>query len=162
MPYSPFEPSRNINRFLTFEVIIPNGVNQVTIPDQSQLHGMLINSIVFFPEEISKNSPTTRTSNITYDLATLVNVSFLKSSDNIIYNMPLLMISPYYQDAGNTFIREIFEPQEIDFSQSLINVTEEGGLGETRSITFGIFYTDLSKPPLTKRIVEAIKGKLKF
>jgi len=140
-----------IRRFMSIEVLI-NGTGQTQIPDQTQLRGCFIDSVVVLPALVSSVSAVTSKTNVATnaDLAGMT-LSLVRASDNVIQNVPLLALNPfnsYESTLASTMLRELFLPQYIDWNQSSIYA------GVTLSaasvvVSLGVYYYDPNKKIVT-------------
>ena len=114
-----------IRRFVAIEIPLQQqGQNQ--FPDQSQLRGALIDSIVVLPGIVAAKSAVTANSVIATD-ADLANstVTLQYKSDAVQQNLPLLCINPFQDPTGSTpFVqmRELWANQPIDWNQCYIRL----------------------------------------
>jgi hypothetical protein len=132
---------------MSIEVII-NGKGQTQIPDQTQLRGCFIDSVVIFPDNVAKVSAVTGKTNVATDADLAgMTLSLVRASDNVIQNVPLFALNPYNSyDATmpNSMLRELLLPQRIDWNQSSIFT------GVTLSdasviVSLGVYYYDPQK-----------------
>ena len=132
---------------MSIEVIII-GTGQTQIPDQTQLRGCFIDSVVVFPNNVAAVSAVTGKTNVATD-ADLSNMtlSLVRASDNVMQNMPLFMLNPYNSyDATmpNSMLRELFLPQRIDWNQSSI-FTGASLSSASVIVSLGVYYYDPEK-----------------
>jgi hypothetical protein len=136
---------------MAIEVVI-NGQGQTQIPDQTQLRGSLIDSVVVLPPWVASVSAVTGKTNVAI-LADLqaMTIDLVRASDNVMQNFPLLTLNPYTGSGAivpSTLLRELFVPQLIDWNQSNIFL---GVAPSSASIivSLGVFYFDPQKPIVT-------------
>jgi hypothetical protein len=143
--------SNLVRRFMSIEVII-NGKGQTQIPDQTQLRGCLIDSVIVATPVIATVSTVTGKTNVATDAdLSGMTLSLVRASDNVIQNVPLLLLNPSNDNTvGNAYstLRELFLPQLIDWNQSSIF------MGVTPSsasviVSLGVYYYDPNKPIVT-------------
>ena len=136
---------------MSIEVII-NGKGQTQIPDQTQLRGCLIDSVIVATPVIATVSTVTGKTNVATDAdLSGMTLSLVRASDNVIQNVPLLLLNPSNDNTvGNAYstLRELFLPQLIDWNQSSIF------MGVTPSsasviVSLGVYYYDPNKPIVT-------------
>ena len=134
--------SIQVRRFMAIEITVSQK-GQTNIPDQTQLRGCVIDSITILSPIIAAVSPVTASSNVatTADLENMT-LSLVRGSDQVLQNMPCLMLSPFSANTVNQasqFMREILLPQPIDWNQSFLY------LGATPSsasivVSIGVYY----------------------
>jgi hypothetical protein len=136
---------------MSIEVVI-NGKGQTQIPDQTQLRGCFIDSVIVLTPVIASVSAVTGKTNVATDAdLSGSTLSLVRASDNVIQNVPLLLLNPANDNTnGNAYqtLRELFLPQIIDWNQSSIYV------GVTPSaasiiVSLGVYYYDPNKPIVT-------------
>jgi hypothetical protein len=136
---------------MSIEVII-NGKGQTQIPDQTQLRGCFIDSVITLTPIIATVSAVTGKTNVATDAdLSGMTLSLVRASDNVIQNIPLLMLNPANDNtSGNAYVtlRELFLPQYIDWNQSSIytGVTPSAA---SVIVSLGVYYYDPNKPIVT-------------
>ena len=140
--------SIQVRRFMAIEIIV-NNQGQTNIPDQTQLRGCVIDSVTVLSPIVCAVSPVTNSTNVATetDLKNMT-ISLLRASDNVLQNIPMLMLNPftnYNGSAASQMMRELFLPQYIDWNQSFIK------LGAAPSstpivISLGVYYYNPSLP----------------
>jgi hypothetical protein len=132
---------------MSIEVII-NSKGQTQIPDQTQLRGCFVDSVVVLPSNVASVSAVTAKTNVASnaDLQGMT-LSLVRASDNVIQNIPLLALNPYnsYDSTiPNSMLRELFLPQYIDWNQSSIfcGVTPSAA---SVIVSLGVYYYDPNK-----------------
>lgn len=133
-----------IRRFMAIEIII-NSKGQTNIPDQTQLRGCVIDSVTVLSGIVAAVSPVTASSNIATqsDLENLT-LSLVRGSDNILQNMPALMLSPFYNQGATPtqaaqMMREVFLPQPIDWNQSFLYLGADPS-SSSIVVSLGVYY----------------------
>jgi len=136
---------------MSIEVII-NGKGQTQIPDQTQLRGCFIDSVIVATPIIAAVSTVTAKTNVATDAdLSGMTLSLVRASDNVIQNVPILLLNPVNDNtAGNGYntLRELFLPQVIDWNQSSI-YTGVTLSASTVIVSLGIYYYDPTKPIVT-------------
>lgn len=134
--------SEVIKRFVCIEIPLQSD-GQNNFPDQSQLRGAIIDSVVLFTPDVAAVSAVTGSSNIA-SLADLQNctISLLKGSDTFSMNMPILTLNAIASPTGTTpyqFRRELFFNQIIDWNQCYIKL--KGAPSAANCIvSIGVYY----------------------
>jgi hypothetical protein len=134
--------SNLIKRFVAIEIALQTQ-GQNNFPDQSQLRGAIIDSVVLLTPEVNSLSAVTGNSNI----ATLTDlqkstVTFQRGSDAFVTNMPLLALTPFGNPSGTTpyqFKREEFFNQIIDWNQCYIRCNAAPSTANC-IVSLGIYY----------------------
>lgn len=136
---------------MSIEVII-NSKGQTQIPDQTQLRGCFIDSVVCLTPLVAAVSAVTGKTNIATDAdLSGMTLSLVRASDNVIQNIPLLLLNPANDNTtGNAYatLRELFLPQYIDWNQSSIfcGVTPSAA---SIIVSLGVYYYDPNKQIVT-------------
>ena len=136
---------------MSIEVII-NSKGQTQIPDQTQLRGCFIDSVVVQPSNVASVSSVTGKANVASnaDLQGMT-LSLVRASDSVMQNIPLLSLNPYnsYDSTiPNAMLRELFLPQIIDWNQSYIFL----GVAPSAAsviVSLGVFYYNPNKTIVT-------------
>jgi hypothetical protein len=132
---------------MSIEVLI-NGKGQTQIPDQTQLRGCFIDSVVVLPSIVASVSAVTGKTAVATDAdLSGMTLSLVRASDNVMQNIPLLALNPfnsYDTTLGSTMLRELFLPQYIDWNQSSIFLGVAPS-AESIVVSIGVFYYDPNK-----------------
>lgn len=131
-----------IRRFVAIEIAL-NQQGQNQFPDQSQLRGALIDSIVVLPGIVAAKSAVTASSVIATD-ADLANstVTLQYKSDAVQQNLPLFCINPFQDPSGSTpFVqmRELWANQPIDWNQCFIRLNAAPSTAGA-IVSLGVYY----------------------
>ena len=127
---------------MAIEIIISNK-GTTLIPDQTQLRNCIIDGVTILPPMVAAVSAVTQSANVA-QVADLQNMtlSLLRASDNVMQNMPMLMLNPFQDNSTAEAFqmnRELFLPQPIDWNQSSITI----GVNPSSTpivVSLGIYY----------------------
>jgi hypothetical protein len=131
-----------IRRYVAIEITI-NATGQNNFPDQSQLRGAWIDSVVLETPDVAAKSAVTGNSNIA-TLADLQNmtISLVRQSNAFVNNKPILSFNPYNMPTGETpniTMRELFNNQPVDWNQCYIKM-QAAPSSANIVVSIGVYY----------------------